>query len=115
MSSESNPSVLTSLPPRPLSVLEAAALKHSTSSQASMEPISFMADDNGKACVVIRFVSEISENLYILGYSPKKDGWEQIESWSYQEWENNKQTEAIQDWAESAFENKEFEHSTLNF
>ncbi|WP_018256082.1 hypothetical protein [Halomicrobium katesii] len=65
-------------------------------------------------CVAISMANERNEKAHVVGYSPKSENWVIIESWHEDEWTVPKQEKAIDDWAESAYDEADVDHSFIN-
>lgn len=85
--------VLSSLPDRPLTMIEAEKLMES---DAGLTPLSVSEDEVGRKVVYTLWATlEKSDSTHILGYSEDAGGWVKVDSRDRDNWDLEEQNEIV--------------------
>ena len=97
------PTVLSSLPSRPLSVQEASALEDAETDQHWIRPESVLMDGDTEIVVALGVINRERGQLTLVGYEPEAEGWTVIGEWTTDDIEHDPYYEALDEWEAETF------------
>ena len=121
----SSKKIYSSLPSRPLSLVEAESL---TDSKKRFAPLSLLSEypewldghewdaenlKNAASAFVITLLYGTEERATVLGFSEPDGGWVEIDSWAAEDYDQKEVEEAVQDWGRETY--PDWKHGTMDF
>lgn len=101
--SDDGPSAADKLPSRPLSVAEGEALQAQETERSWVRPESVILLEDDQVVVALLAVNRFTGRSWLLGYSPDDKGWLVVDSWEYEQLEQDLFYERLQEWEAETF------------
>lgn len=100
---DGEPSLVDSLPNRPLTVAEGEHLEDQETASFWIRPESIMQLGDEQVVVAMLAINRKSERVWLIGYDPNEEAWSVIEEWGYEELEQDAFYARLEDWEAETF------------